>query len=124
MIVEPLYNLALLYGDWSRYADAMPLFERSLAILGKTLGPGHSEVATSLNNLAAVYAAHGRYADLPSRCTSGRWQYREKLLGPENSEVATSLNNLAELHRYRGRYADAEPLYVRSLGILEKTLWC
>jgi RNA polymerase sigma factor (sigma-70 family) len=36
--------------------------------------------------------------------------------------VATSLNNLAELYRDQGQYGAAEPLYKRSLAILEKAL--
>jgi hypothetical protein len=41
-----------LLGD---YAKAEPLFRRSLAILEKALGPDHPSVATSLENLAALY---------------------------------------------------------------------
>ena len=57
-----------------------------------------------------------------SRSTSGRWRYRENALGPDHPDVARSLNNLALLYQAQGRYADAEPLYKRSLDILEKAL--
>jgi hypothetical protein len=46
-----------LLGD---YAKAEPLFRRSLAILEKALGPDHPSVATSLENLAALYRATKR----------------------------------------------------------------
>ena len=46
----------------------------------------------------------------------------EKALGPDHPNVATSLNNLAELYRTQGQYAQAEPLYKRSLAIVEKAL--
>ena len=36
---------------------------RSLAISEKALGPAHPDVAASLNNLAALYDAQGRYAE-------------------------------------------------------------
>ena len=58
-----LNNLAELYRNQGRYADAEPLYKRSLAIYEKALGPDHPDVATSLNNLAALYDAQGRYAD-------------------------------------------------------------
>ena len=45
-----------------------------------------------------------------------------KALGPEHPQVATSLNNLAELYQAQGKYGDAEPLYKRSLAIIEKAL--
>ena len=37
-----------------KYAEAEPLFQRSLAIAEKTLGPEHLDVATSLENYAAL----------------------------------------------------------------------
>jgi hypothetical protein len=39
------------------------LFQRALAIREKALGRDHPDVATSLNNLAALYDVQGRYAD-------------------------------------------------------------
>jgi tetratricopeptide (TPR) repeat protein len=46
-----------------RYAEAEPLYQRSLAIDEKALGPDHPSVATSLNNLAELHKAQGRYVD-------------------------------------------------------------
>ena len=62
-VVISLNNLAELYRIQGRYADAEPLFKRSLAINEKALGPEHPNVATSLNNLAALYESQGRYTD-------------------------------------------------------------
>ena len=58
-----LNNLADLYGAMGRYAEAEPLYRRSLAIWEKQLGRDHPDVATSLNNLAALYRDMGRYAE-------------------------------------------------------------
>ncbi len=44
------------------------------------------------------------------------------MLGKDHPNVATSLNNLAELYKAQGQYDKAQPLYERSLGILEKVL--
>jgi tetratricopeptide (TPR) repeat protein len=52
-----------MYQNQRRYADAEPLYKRSLAILERALGPDHPDIATSLNNLAAMYGAQGREAD-------------------------------------------------------------
>ena len=57
-----LNNLAELYRDQGQYAQAEPLYKRSLAIREKALGPDHPDVATSLNNLAVLYNAQGQYA--------------------------------------------------------------
>ena len=58
-----LNNLAELYRAQGLYADAEPLYKRSLATLEKALGPDHPNVAISLNNLALLYDSQGRYTD-------------------------------------------------------------
>ena len=58
-----LNNLAELYRTQGRYAEAEPLYRRSLTIREAKLGPDHPDVATSLNNLAGLYRAQGRYAE-------------------------------------------------------------
>jgi tetratricopeptide (TPR) repeat protein len=68
----------------ARYADAEPLYKRSLAIREKELGPNHLDIGRSLNSLAVLYQAQARYADAEP------------------------------LYKRVFRYADAESLYKRS----------
>ena len=120
-VATSLNNLAGLYDHQGQYADAEPLYKRSLAIREKALGPDHPDVANSLNDLAGLYRELGRYADaepLYKRSLA----IRQKALGPDHPHVAESLNSLAVLYDDQGRNADAEPLYKRSLAILEKAL--
>ena len=116
------------------YAEAEPLYRRSLAIKEKAFGPEHPDVALSLNNLALLYDAQGNYAEaelLYRRALT----INEKTLGPEHPDVATNLNNLAWLYHNQGDYAeaealyrlqgdlvDADTLYVQALSIFEGTL--
>ena len=56
---------------------------------------------TSLNNLAALYRAQGRYGEaepLYKRSLA----IREKALGPEHPQTGTRLNNLARLLEAKG----------------------
>jgi tetratricopeptide (TPR) repeat protein len=90
------------------YSEAIPLAQRTLAIVEKSLGPDNPDVATALDNLAQLYSAQGRYADaepLYKRSLA----IREKALGPDHPNVALSLNNLAGLYLIQGRYGDVEP---------------
>jgi tetratricopeptide (TPR) repeat protein len=108
-------------GERARFSDAEPLYQQALAIREKVPGPGHPDVATSLNNLADLYYKQGKYAEaepLHQRALA-IW---EEALGPGHPDVATSLNNLADLYRVQGKYAEAEPLYQRSLAVREKVL--
>ncbi len=77
-----------------KYAEAEPLYKRSLAIREKALGPEHPDVGQGLNNLAELYRTQGKYAEaapLHKRALA----IREKALGPEHPDVGQSLNNLA-----------------------------
>ena len=85
-----------------------PTAQRALAINEKVLGPDHRSTASTLNYLAMLYRAQGRYAEaLPyyQRALS----IREKALGPEHPDTAQSLNNLAVLFGTEGQYAQAMP---------------
>ncbi len=53
-------NVAVVYEDLGRYAEAEPLYKRALAIREKALGPEHPSVATSLENYAARLRKTGR----------------------------------------------------------------
>ncbi len=53
-LAPDLNNLALLYHTQGRYAEAEPLYKRSLAIREKALGLDHPDVALSFENYAAL----------------------------------------------------------------------
>ena len=90
------------------YETAQRHFEAALRTAEATFGPEHPDVATSLNNLALLYSAQGRYAEAVPLQQRSLAIY-EKALGPEHPHVATSLSNLADLYRFHGRYPEAEP---------------
>jgi tetratricopeptide (TPR) repeat protein len=103
----------------SRYAEAQPLLERSLAIRERALGPDHPDVARSLHDLAAIYREQARYAEaepLHERALA----IRERAFGPDHAEVAASLHNLATVYLNQGRYDEAERLNRRALAIRER----
>lgn len=80
-----------------------------------------ADVATTLNNLGAVYFAQGRYDDAEGNFTQAL-AIHEGLLGPEHPEVAKNLNNLAQVFLLLRRFDDAERLLVRAVAIFEGAL--
>ena len=58
-----LNNLAMLFQDTNRLAEAEPLMRRALAIDEQSFGPGHPKVATDLNNLAALLQDQGHWLE-------------------------------------------------------------
>ena len=102
-----------------RYAEAIPLAQKALALWEKAQGPDHPAVATSLNNLAVLYREAGQYAKaepLYQRSLA----IREKALGPTHPDVATSLENYALLLRKTKRNDEAIKLETRAKAIRNK----
>ena len=120
-LAASINNLANLYHDQGIYAEAEPLYVRSLAISEEQLGANHPDTATSMNNLAGLYESTGRYAEAESLYVRSL-AIRKEQLGANHLDTASSLNILAHLYESMGRYAEAEPLYVRSLAISEEHL--
>ena len=87
----------------------------------KLLGAEHPSVATSLNNLAALYFFQGRYTEAEPLYIQAL-EMKKKLLGAEHPSVATSLNNLAALYFSQGNIASAVQYLKRGLEIQEKNL--
>jgi CHAT domain-containing protein len=114
-----LDNLAQIYEEENRIAEAEPLLKRALVIREEALGSDHPNVATSLNNLAVLYLNEGRYAEaepLYKRSLA----IREKALGPDHPDIALNLSNLAKIYRNQDRYQEAAPLIKRAVAIDER----
>jgi tetratricopeptide (TPR) repeat protein len=104
-----------------KYAEAVPIAERHVALARQRHGEEHTEYATAINNLAELYRAQGRLPEAEPLLQRSL-AIREKALGRVHPDVAQSLNNLAQLYRAQGRLSEAEPLYQSSLVIWEKAL--
>jgi len=105
-LATSLNNLAVLYHQQGKYAEAEPLNKRALAIRKRVLGPAHPAVANSLNNLAALYHQQGKY-DEAEPLYKRSLAIVAKALGPEHPHVATSLENYAMLLRKTNRETEA-----------------
>ncbi|MBU1558142.1 tetratricopeptide repeat protein [Patescibacteria group bacterium] len=113
-------KVVLLYRD-GHYDEAIPLAQKALELREKALGPNHTDVASSLNNLAMLYKEKADYTRTETLLLRALAIW-EKAKVPDPTSVALSLNNLALLYAEKTDYARAEPLYLRALAILEKAL--
>ena len=104
-----------------RYADAVPIAERALALREKALGSEHPDVGISLYNLASLYQALGRYREVESlyKRVLAIW---EKDVGSDHPDIGRVLSDLAVLYKSQGRFSEAEPLHKRALAIRENAL--
>jgi len=104
-----------------RFGIAEPLCRQAREIMRTVLGNEHPKFAISLNNLAWVYHATGRYDKAESNYLLALHISR-KTLGEQHMCVASGLNNLAGLYESIGRYESAERLYLPALEITRKLL--
>jgi len=118
-LATSLNNLAVLYEAQGKYAEAEPLYKRSLAIWEKALGPNHPHVATGLNNLALLFKSQGKYAEAEPLYKRSLAIF-EKTLGPNHPDIATSLENYAALLRKTNHDAEAAKLEARAKAIRAK----
>jgi tetratricopeptide (TPR) repeat protein len=101
------------------FVEAEPLMRYALAVDERSCGLNHPNVATCLNNLAALLHETNRPKEAESL-------YRRALVideqsfGRDDPRVATCLNNLAQLLQATNRLEEAEPLYRRALSIDER----
>ena len=57
---QSLNNLAGLYDEQGKYAQAEPLYQRALTILEQSLGPQHPRTRGARKNYASLLRAMGR----------------------------------------------------------------
>ncbi len=100
-LATSLDNRAELYHRQGRYAEAVPLLERALAIWVETLGSGHPKVVVSRNDLGHLYRQRDQYAEA-ERTYRRALTFSEKALGREDSHVDASRKIIAaQFHKSR-----------------------
>ena len=119
-MAQTLNNLANLYDDQGKYADAESLHKRALAIREKALGGRNPDVAQSFS-IWPAYTRNKADADAEGPIKRAVAIY-EKALGKDHPQVANSIIGLAAVYDKQGKYADAEGLFKRALAIKEKAL--
>ena len=114
-------SLAAAYLAAGRVADAIPLFEQTLAVLQRQLNPDHPDALTSRNNLASAYQDAGRVAEA-IQLYEQNLAVRERLLGPDHPSTLNSRGNLATAYLAADRVADAIALFEQTLAGRDRLL--
>lgn len=121
---EVNYAACLVYAahalsELGYYDKAKSLLEKAIPIQKKILGTEHPDVASSLSNLATIYAGQGDYKKA-KQLYEKALAIREKTLGIEHPDVASTLNNLALVHEAQGNTEKATEYYQRAKYIIDK----
>jgi tetratricopeptide (TPR) repeat protein len=100
----------------ARLTDARPLLERSLALAETAYGPGHTEVAERLNNLAIILRNLGQ-----PEAARPLLEKAMEIGHPDPTAIAARMTNLALVLRDLKQPDEALPLVERALAIDEAT---
>jgi tetratricopeptide (TPR) repeat protein len=117
-----LNEVASMYRDHGKYADAERLFKHALAIHEKNHRANHPDVTWTLNKLADMYRELGKYTEAEVLYKRAL-EINEKSLEAGHPEkflifyMTGTLKNLADVYKLQGKYAEAERLHKRALEI-------
>ena len=106
--------------ELAEFVDAESYLGQALTIRETMLGPTHPDVATSLNNLAELYRAQGRYTEAEPYYQRAL-TICETVLGPTHPDVATVLENYSLLLETIGKKDEAARLAARASTIQGET---
>jgi tetratricopeptide (TPR) repeat protein len=101
-----LNNLAVAYFHMGLIHEAIPLFEKTLALNRTRWGPGNSETLTTMHNLASAYRNADRLADAIALYEEALRISRDRL-GPEHPDTFRSVCALAQAYIGDARPHDA-----------------
>jgi CHAT domain-containing protein/tetratricopeptide (TPR) repeat protein len=113
---ETLFEQVLLLRDEGRYAEALAVAERVLAIHERLLGTEHPTTLTSRNAFAVTLYYVGRL-DEAAEVLAEVLVSKEAVHGSDSPELVSALDTLGYIRGQRGRFDEAEPLYRRALAI-------
>jgi tetratricopeptide (TPR) repeat protein len=113
--------LASVYRLQDRFDESQALYERSLRIQERILGPDHPVLAGTLNNLANLLQLRGERDGVLALFTRAL-EILERSLGPDHPHVALLLGNLGAARYQAGDYDEALAIDHRALKIQEATL--
>jgi CHAT domain-containing protein len=116
-IADSLSRVAEGLWEGGRFAEGASCVERELAIRREIQGEDHPEVATAVNNLAALLHSQGEH-DRAEGLYAEALEKKRRLLGEQHPDVALTLNNLASLRHARGDYAGAAAFLREALDLL------
>jgi tetratricopeptide (TPR) repeat protein len=120
-LADSLNQLAILYATQQKFAQAEPLFQRSLGVSVAALGPDHPDVAIVLRNMGILKASQRQYAEADALLSRSLF-LTNRVLGQDHPLVAVTMRTIAVFQAVQGHYGEAERFIRRSIEISEKTL--
>ena len=91
-----MHNLAISYDELGRHADALMLYQETLALQEAKLDRDHPETLRTKGSMAKNLRSQGRYADA-LKLFDEVLRVREAKQGPDHYDTLVTMNNVAWL---------------------------
>jgi tetratricopeptide (TPR) repeat protein len=118
--LSTINNLAGLFRDQGKYAQAEPLLTKVLEVRRRVLGQEHPDTLLSMNNLALLYLHQSKYRAAEAIYIKVL-EFQRHVLAAEHPRRLASMNDLAALYIKTHKYAMAEPLLREALNSHDKS---
>jgi tetratricopeptide (TPR) repeat protein len=119
IVAECLNTLGTVRHAEDRFSEAVPLFERAIALEERKAKPDEVTLGVRYCNLCRAWLRLGRLDDA-EKAGKKSLASLEARGGEENPDLPPTLDALGELARRRDRYAEAEVYFKKALAIREK----
>jgi tetratricopeptide (TPR) repeat protein len=113
-------NVALLYRNQGKYAQAEPLVTKVLGEERHVLGDEHPDTLITMNNLAGLYRDQGKTAQAEMLYIK-LLELQRRVLGAEHPRRLASMKDLAVLYLNQFKYQQAETLLRQALESYQKS---
>ena len=120
-VAASLNSLALLYYAQHKYKLAETLYQRTIRVLEKSLGPDHAQTAIALENLAELYRVQQKF-DEAGPVYERIVTVLGKALDAEDESRRDPLTKLAQVYYHQGRFGEAAKALREALKIAGKHL--
>jgi tetratricopeptide (TPR) repeat protein len=120
--LKSMNDLALVWGEQGKCAEAVALYRQALAAEQRVLGKDHPDALKSMNDLGFVLCDGTKEYSEAEKLYRQALAARERVLGKDHPDTLTSMNGLANVLRAEGKYPEAEELYRQALAARQRVL--
>ena len=119
VIATAANNLAAVYFDLERWADARPLLRRAYEIRKQAIGRDHDLTLTTAERLTRCEGELGHWADVEALQREVLPIYSKKQ-GASSQVVLETMRQIAVACRHQGKYAEASLIYKQEEDLLRR----
>lgn len=118
-VLTTFNDLAIVYREEGKLAQAAELNERVYASRKRQLGEEHPHTLISMNNLAGVYKAQRRLPEAEAM-QEAALAIARRVQGADHPRTLITMRNLADTYRLEGRLEQSAALSEETLGLMRR----